>query len=91
MQTRQTKKVTQYTFKIGNHDGNVIMVFPQPVRDISFVPEQARAVAKLLLEHAQLADRTIILPPGVNREAPAPPAAADPAPQKSAGNGPDKP
>ena len=70
MQTKVTKQIQQYTFKVGHHQGQVIMVFPTKVSDISFVPGQARAVAELLLEHADLAERKIILPAGMTREAP---------------------
>jgi len=72
-QTKMTKQVQQYTFKVGHHQGQVVMVFPTKVLDISFAPGQARAVAELLLEHADLAERKIILPAGMTREEPPPP------------------
>ncbi len=76
MQTKITKQVTQprqYTFKVGHHQGQVIIVFPTKVVDISFGPRQARQLAELLLEHADLAEQKIILPVGMTREEPSPP------------------
>lgn len=76
MQTKITKQVTQpqqYTFKVGHKQGQVIIVFPTKVSDISFVPGQARALAELLLEHADMAQQKIILPAGMTREEPNPP------------------
>ena len=70
MNTRVVNQKQQYTFKVGNHQGQVVIIFPQPVRDVSFDPTQARAVADLLLEHADLASRQIILPAGMTREKP---------------------
>ncbi len=76
MQTKITKQVQQpqqYTFKVGHHQGQVIIVFPNKVSDISFAPGQARQLAELLLEHADMAQQKIILPAGMTREAPKPP------------------
>ncbi len=72
-QTKITKQVQQYTFKVGHHQGQVIMVFPNKVSDISFAPPQARQLAELLLEHADMAQQKIILPAGMTREEPKPP------------------
>ncbi len=71
MQTKITKQVTQpqqFNFKVGHHQGQVIIVFPDKVKDISFVPGQARQLAELLLEHADHAEGNIILPVGMTRE-----------------------
>lgn len=73
MNTKITKQTQQYTFKIGVHQGQVVMVFPQPVRDVSFNPAQAREVAELLLRNADMAGGEIILPTGMTREKPKPP------------------
>ena len=73
MQTKITKQVTkpqQFRFKVGHHQGQVIMVFPIKVKDISFIPGLARNLAELLLEHADLAEGKIILPAGMTREEP---------------------
>ncbi len=59
-------------FKIGHHQGNVIMLFSIPTRDVTLTASQARHTAQLLVQHADLAESGIILPPGMTREAPVP-------------------
>lgn len=73
MQTKITKQVKQYNFKVGHHQGQVIMVFANKVTDLSFSPRQARDLAELLLQHADQAQNRLILPAGMAREEPAPP------------------